>query len=315
VKVPDKLISFLKSEEKYFIVTHINPDGDAIGSSLALSMALEMLGKETFLYVRDPIPEFYHYLPSYEMFTNSISSLVTHHSSLILIDCNTPKRAEIEGLSFKSSVVIDHHETEKAFGDIQWIVPEASATGMMVFYLIKELGISITREMAINLYSAIAIDTGTFRYGNTTPEAFKIAADLVEAGASPAYISNRLYETWSKERFALFSMTLNTLEIRGAVAITYVTQEMYQKTGTGSGDTENFPSFPRIIKDVKVSAFFRELGVNSWKVSLRSKGDINVAIIASQLGGGGHKNAAGFVIKSDLGSAKETLLKTLQLQI
>jgi len=313
VKVPDKLISFLKSEEKYFIVTHINPDGDAIGSSLALSMALEMLGKETFLYVRDPIPEFYHYLPSYEMFTNSISSLVTHHSSLILIDCNTPKRAEIEGLSFKSSVVIDHHETEEAFGDIQWIVPEASATGMMVFYLIKELGISITREMAINLYSAIAIDTGTFRYGNTTPEAFKIAADLVEAGASPAYISNRLYETWSKERFALFSMTLNTLEIRGAVAITYVTQEMYQKTGTGPGDTESFPSFPRIIKDVKVSAFFRELGVNSWKVSLRSKGDINVALIASQLGGGGHKNAAGFVIKSDLGSAKETLLKTLQL--
>lgn len=313
MKVPDKLISFLKSEEKYFIVTHINPDGDAIGSSLALSMALEMLGKETFLYVRDPIPEFYHYLPSYEMFTNSISSLVTHHSSLILIDCNTPKRAEIEGLSFKSSVVIDHHETEEAFGDIQWIVPEASATGMMVFYLIKELGISITREMAINLYSAIAIDTGTFRYGNTTPEAFKIAADLVEAGASPAYISNRLYETWSKERFALFSMTLNTLEIRGAVAITYVTQEMYQKTGTGPGDTESFPSFPRIIKDVKVSAFFRELGVNSWKVSLRSKGDINVALIASQLGGGGHKNAAGFVIKSDLGSAKEALLKTLQL--
>lgn len=313
MKVPDKLISFLKSEEKYFIVTHINPDGDAIGSSLALSMALENLGKETFLYVRDPIPEFYHYLPSYEMFTNSISSLVTHHSSLILIDCNTPKRAEIEGMSFKSSVVIDHHETEEAFGDIQWIVPEASATGMMVFYLIKELGISITREMAINLYSAIAIDTGTFRYGNTTPEAFKIAADLVEAGASPAYISNRLYETWSKERFALFSMTLNTLEIRGAVAITYVTQEMYQKTGTGPGDTENFPSFPRIIKDVKVSAFFRELGVNSWKVSLRSKGDINVALIASQLGGGGHKNAAGFVIKSDLGSAKETLLKTLQL--
>ena len=313
MKVPDKLISFLKNEENYFIVTHINPDGDAIGSSLALSMALEMLGKETFLYVRDPIPEFYHYLPSYEMFTNSISSLVTHHSSLILIDCNTPKRAEIEGLSFKSSVVIDHHETEEAFGDIQWIVPEASATGMMVFYLIKELGISITREMAINLYSAIAIDTGTFRYGNTTPEAFKIAADLVEAGASPAYISNRLYETWSKERFALFSMTLNTLEIRGAVAITYVTQEMYQKTGTGPGDTESFPSFPRIIKDVKVSAFFRELGVNSWKVSLRSKGDINVALIASQLGGGGHKNAAGFVIKSDLGSAKETLLKTLQL--
>jgi len=313
VKVPDKLISFLKKEEKYIIATHINPEGDAIGSSLALSMALEMLGKATVLYDRDHVPEFYHYLPGQERFKNSISSLDADHWALILIDCNTPERAGIEGLSFKSSAVIDHHGTEGVFGDIQWIVPEAAATGVMVFYLIKELGINITREMAINLYSAIAIDTGTFRYGNTTAKALRIAADLVEAGASPVSISNNLYETWSKERFALFSMALNTLEIRDAVAITYVTQEMYQKTGTCPEDTENFPSFPQIIKDVKVSAFFRELSNNSWKVSLRSKGDINVALIASQMGGGGHRNAAGFVIKSDLGSAKETLLKALQL--
>jgi phosphoesterase RecJ-like protein len=313
VKVPDKLISFLENKEKYFIVTHINPDGDAIGSSLALSMALQMLGKETFLYDRDPIPEFYHYLPGYEMFTNSVSSLVTHNSSLILIDCNIPERAGIEGLNFKSSAVIDHHDTEEVFGDIQWIVPEAAATGVMVFYLIKELGINITREMAVNLYSAISIDTGTFRFGNTTAETLRIAADLVEAGASPVSISNNLYETWSKERFALFSMSLNTLEIRDGVAITYITQEMYKKTGTGPEDTENFPSFTKIIRDVKVSAFFRELDNNSWKVSLRSKGDINVALIASQMGGGGHKNAAGFVIKSELVSAKETLLKALQL--
>jgi phosphoesterase RecJ-like protein len=313
VKVPDKLISFLENEEKYFIVTHINPDGDAIGSSLALSMALEMLGKKTFLYDKDPIPEFYHYLPSYEIFTNSISSLVTHNSSLILIDCNTPERAGIEGLNFKFSAVIDHHATEEVFGDIRWIVPEAAATGVMVFYLIKKLGINITREMAINLYSAISIDTGTFRFGNTTAETLRIAADLVEAGASPVSISNNLYETWSKERFALFSMALNTLEIRDGVAITYITQEMYKKTGTGPEDTENFPSFTKIIRDVKVSAFFRELDNNSWKVSLRSKGDINVALIASQMGGGGHKNAAGFVIKSELVSAKETLLKAIQL--
>ncbi len=314
MKVPEKLISFLKSEKKYFIATHIDPEGDALGSSIALSMALEILGKETFLYDRDQIPEFYHYLPGYERFKNSLNSITSISDlPLILIDCNTLERAGLEGLKFKSSAVIDHHEAEGIFGDIKWIVPEAAATGIMIFYLIKELGLKITREMAINLYSAIAIDTGTFRFGNTTSEVLRIGAELAEAGASPVYISNRLYETWSKERFALFSMTLNTLEIRDSVAITYVTQEMYKKTGTGPEDTENFPSFPRIIKDIKVSVFFRELENNSWKVSLRSKGDLNVAHIASQMGGGGHKNAAGFVIKSDLGSAKETLLKLLQI--
>lgn len=314
MKVPEELISFLKSEKKYFIATHIDPEGDALGSSLALSMALEILGKETFLYDRDPIPEFYHYLPGYERFNNSLKSFTSISDlPLILIDCNTPERAGLEGLKFKYSAVIDHHEADGIFGDIKWIVPEAAATGIMIFYLIKELGLKITQEMAINLYSAIAIDTGTFRFGNTTSEVLRICAELVEAGASPLYISNRLYETWSKERFALFSMALNTLEIRDSVAITFVTQEMYKKTGTRPEDTENFPSFPRIIKDVKVSVFLRELEKNSWKVSLRSKGELNVAHIASRMGGGGHKNAAGFVIKSDLRTAKETLLKLLQI--
>ncbi|MGQ9569559.1 MAG: DHH family phosphoesterase [Thermodesulfovibrionales bacterium] len=314
MKVPEELISFLKSEKKYFIATHIDPEGDALGSSLALSMALEILGKETFLYDRDPIPEFYHYLPGYERFNNSLKSFTSISDlPLILIDCNTPERAGLEGLKFKYSAVIDHHEADGIFGDIKWIVPEAAATGIMIFYLIKELRLKITQEMAINLYSAIAIDTGTFRFGNTTSEVLRIGAELVEAGASPLYISNRLYETWSKERFVLFSMALNTLEIRDSVAITFVTQEMYKKTGTRPEDTENFPSFPRIIKDVKVSVFLRELEKNSWKVSLRSKGELNVAHIASRMGGGGHKNAAGFVIKSDLRTAKETLLKLLQI--
>lgn len=311
VKVPPKLLSFLKAEEKFFIATHISPEADAVGSAIALSMALESLGKVTVLYDEDPVPKSCHFLPGHEKFKNVILPLITSDFPLILLDCNTLERAGIGKLSFKHSAVIDHHETEDDFGDIKWIVPEAAATGMMVFYLIKELGVNITREMAINLYSAIAIDTGTFRYGNTTAEALRIAAELIEADASPAYISNSLYETWSKERFALLIMALNTLEMRGDVAITFVTREMYQKTGAAPEDTENFPAFTRIMKDVKVSVFFRELDENYWKVSLRSKGDVNVALVASQFAGGGHKNAAGYVIKSDLESAKKSLLKAL----
>lgn len=312
MRVPPKLLSFLREENKFFIATHINPEGDAIGSSLALSMALESLGKETFLYSRDTIPEFYHFLPGYEKFTHSIPSPLSHHWPLILLDCNTLERAGIEEeMKFKYSAVIDHHETEKDFGDIRWIVPEAAATGLMVFKLIKKLGITITREIAINLYTAISIDTGTFRYSSTIAEVLRVGAELIEAGANPAYIADSLYETWSKERFALLIMALNTLEIRGDVAITVVTKEMYKKTGASPEDTENFPNLPRMIKDVKVSAFFRELDNDYWKVSLRSKGDVNVAKIAMSFQGGGHENAAGYEIRSDLETAKESLIKAL----
>ncbi len=309
--VPPKLLSFLKEKEKFFIATHISPEADAIGSSIALSMALEFLGKVTVLYDKDPVPKLCHFLPAHEKFTNIIPPSITSDFVLILVDCNTLKRAGIEGLTFKYSAVVDHHETEEDFGDVRWVVPKAAATGMMIFYLIKGLGITITRDMATNLYSAIAIDTGTFRYGNTTAEVLRIAAQLVDAGAQPAYISDNLYERWSQERFALLIMALNTLEVKGNIAITFVTREMYKKTGATPEDTENFPAFPRIMKDIKVSAFFREMDNNYWKVSLRSKGDINVALVASLFKGGGHKNAAGYVVRSDFESAKEFLLKAL----
>ncbi|MEW6417193.1 MAG: bifunctional oligoribonuclease/PAP phosphatase NrnA [Nitrospirota bacterium] len=311
LKVPSDVLSFLKEKDKFFLATHINPEGDALGSSLALSTALESMGKNTIVYDRDIIPEFYRFLPGHERFINSIPSIVTDHWSLILLDCNTPERAGIDNLTFKHSAVIDHHETENDFGNIRWVEAEVAATGIMVFYLIKGLGIKITKEMAINLYTAIVIDTGTFRYSNTTAEVLKVSAELIEAGADPAYISNSLYEAWSEKRFALLVMALNTLEIRDNVAITVVTKEMYEKTGTGPEDTENFSNFPRMIKDIKVSAFFREMGENYWRVSLRSKGDINVARIATLFEGGGHKNAAGCKIKANLKSAKEALIKTI----
>ena len=311
MRVPPDLLSLLRKKDKFFIATHINPEGDAIGSSLALSMALGSIGKQTVLYDRDPVPEFYRFLPGYERFSNSISPLVPSHLPLILLDCNSLERAGLDGLSFEYSAVIDHHETENDFGDVRWIEPEAAATGIMVFHLITGLGIKITKEMAINLYTAVAIDTGTFRYSNTTAEVLRVSAELIEAGASPVYISNSLYEAWSEKRFALLIMALNALEIRDNVAITVVTREMYEKTGTGPEDTENFSNFPRMMRDIKISVFFREIGDNYWKVSLRSKGDTNVAGIATLFDGGGHKNAAGCKIKANLESAKEALLKAI----
>jgi phosphoesterase RecJ-like protein len=311
VKVPRKLLSFLKEKDNFFIATHVNPEGDAIGSAVALSMALESQGKKTVVYDRDIVPEVCRFLPGHERFKNSTLDLQPSAFNLILLDCNSLERAGVERLSFKYSAVIDHHETEENFGDIRWVEPEAAATGMMIFYLIKEIGLKITRDIAINLYSAIAVDTGTFRYSNTTAEVLRVGAELIEAGANPAYISNHFYETWAKERFALLIMALNTLEIRDGIAITVVTKGMYKKTGTGSEDTESFSNFPRMMKDIKISAFFREIGNNYWKVSLRSRRDINVARIAALFEGGGHRNASGYKVKANLESAKKALLKAV----
>ncbi len=182
----------------------------------------------------------------------------------------------------------------------------------MIFSLIKAVGVALTGDISTNLYTAIAVDTGTFRYSNTSSEVLKASAELIEAGANPALIAECLYERWESNRFDLLVMTLNNLEIKNNVAMMHITKDMFQKTDTTPEDTENFSNFPRTIKSVKISALFRDLGDGFWKASLRSKGDVNVAKIAELYGGGGHKNAAGFKIKGSLKSAKEKLLRAAE---
>ncbi len=312
MNVPPELLSFLKREKEFVAATHINPDGDALGSSIALAMALESLGKKTTLYCKDAVPDFYGFLPGRERFTDRIEDIKSPIQNFLLLDCNDLSRIGIEKVDFVSSAIIDHHETARDFGDIKWINPRSPATGIMIFYLIKELGVKMTKEIAINLYTAIAIDTGTFRYGNTTAEALRIAAELVDAGADPYVVAENLYETWSENRFRLLMKILETLELHDGIAFTTVTLDMFNETGTSADDTENIPGFSRMLGSVKVSALFREVDTNYYKVSLRSKGkEINVAKVAEKFGGGGHRSAAGYRIKADLKSAKELLLKEI----
>ena len=311
MRVPEELHTFLLKEKAFFIATHVNPEGDALGSSIALAMALESIGKEVLLYDRDPVPHLYHFLPGYEKFKNCYSPSLVSSLPLVLLDCNEIERAGLAEVKISCSAVIDHHETVRDFGDIKWIMPHAAATGMMVYWLIREMGVPLTRDIAINLYTAIANDTGTFRYRNTSSEVLRICAELIDFGASPGAISECLYETWSEGRFKLMTDVLQTLDMRGDVAIIHATEEMFQRTGTSASDTENFSNFPRMINEIRISAFFRKIK-EGWKISLRSKGDVNVAEIASLFNGGGHRNAAGYKITADdINSAKDELIKTL----
>jgi phosphoesterase RecJ-like protein len=314
VKAPKKLLNFLLKGKNFLIATHINPEGDALGSSVALSMALEFLGKKTFVYCKDPVPEFYKFLPKHKKVSTSLPNS-KQLPPLVLVDCNTIERAGLEETTLQPSAIIDHHEPGENLCDVKWIEPKASAAGILVYHVIKDLGVKITKAIATNLYTAIAVDTGIFRHNNTNSEAMGIASELIAAGADPYMIAENLYETWSENRFKLMLKVLATTEIYNSTAITKVTLNMFEETGSNPADTENFINFTQMMESIKISALFRELGKNSFKVSLRSKKEtVNVAKIAEMFGGGGHKNAAGYKANSDFNTAKQKLLNILRRQ-
>ena len=228
MRVPGRLVSALRKEERYLIATHISPDGDAIGSSLALAEALASLGKKTVVYNRDPVPKNYQFLPGWKKFGADLKKALRGDPVLVLLDCNGPERAALEGVTFRKTIVIDHHETERDFGDLRWVEKGAAATGIMIYALIKSLRIGITPSMAENLYTAIAVDTGTFRFSNTSAPVLRAAAELVTAGAEPNVIAEYLYETWDYARFRLFVLAMNTLDRKDGVAILHVTSDMFR---------------------------------------------------------------------------------------
>lgn len=315
MQVPEILLDTLRRENRFIIASHINPEGDALGTTIALYLALKKMGKDVFAFNVDGIPYLYEFLPSSGVVQSKIEGINTVDYSLLLVDCNEPDRAGLKDRSFKRHIVIDHHLTEKDFGDLKWIEPEAPATGIMAYYLIKALGVEIDREIAENLYTAISIDTGTFRYDNTTAETLRVAADLIEKGADPSRVAICLYESWRANRFRLLIKMLETMELKEVgslkIALTYISLDMFEQTGTTQADTENFSNFPRMIDEVDVSVMFRETERGKWKASMRSKGRLNLAEVAAVLGGGGHRNAAGFKADGELAELKKRLLETI----
>ncbi|MCX7913394.1 MAG: bifunctional oligoribonuclease/PAP phosphatase NrnA [Thermodesulfovibrionales bacterium] len=313
IQPPSELIDFLKESDDFIIATHISPDGDGLGSSLALSELLKAKGKKTLLLTKEPYPRQYSFLPGIKEFItlNDYLNIQNKPRNLILVDCQHIKRIGIEDCSkslvFSKTVIIDHHEVNNPCGDIFWIEAEAPATGMMIFSLVKEMGLSITPEMAINLYAAIAFDTGNFRFENVTPETFRVAAELIEAGAKPSLIYTFLYERWSLGRLRLLTAMLETLELESGLAMGTITRKMFSDTATTEDDIESFVSFLRILDNVNVSVIITEIDKDFFRVSLRSKQDLDVSKIAKDFGGGGHKNAAGFRIKGDLIPLKEKI--------
>jgi phosphoesterase RecJ-like protein len=314
MKVAPEIIRLIKENKKFLILSHVNPEGDAIGSSIGLAIGLNKLGKHVYIFNKSPLPEILNFLPRAGLISNKIPSTV--FDVLCLVDCNSIERVGMRGFKAKNTLIIDHHipssnplcNNLNSSRLIQFIDENASATGELVYKLLNSLSVRIDREIATNLYTAIYTDTGGFRYSNTNPESLIISSRLIEAGADPWEVTKEVYESMPLKRLKLLNLALETLEKKGAVAWMVINKRMFRKTKTSVQDTENFVDFPRKIRGVGAAVLFREEGKNVYKLSLRSKGGIDVEKIARDFGGGGHHNAAGCILSGSLPEIKKKVL-------
>ncbi len=288
-------LAAVQKAETIVIASHIDPDGDAVGSSLAWALLLKILGKQVIVYNRDALPYSYEFLPGAEFLVDQLPETC---DLLCLLDCSEFERAGkdlVEWQGYDKSLCIDHHLTSDSAADINLIYSRACATGELIYELALCLNPGFGLDVAVNLYTAILTDTGSFRYSNATPASFAIAGDLVARGVAPWSVAQQVYESHPLGRIKLIGRVLETLRISASskAAGVWVTQAMFDETGTNSEYSDGLVNYPRSIAGIEVAFMAREIGPQEYKLSFRSRGTVNVAALAAEFGGGGHHNAAG----------------------
>lgn len=305
--------AILEKNNTFLITSHVDPDGDALGSMLALYYALIKIGKKVILVKNDKTPDKYLFLPGIDRIQNFCNEKV---DIIITLDCGS-----IERLGFTTDlkaygdfiVNIDHHKNGNLFGDLNYIDSNASSVGEILYYLIKEIT-SIDYNIALCLYTSIVTDTGSMRYSNTTPSSLRILAEFIELGIKPDYVSRQVFENRSLPSILLLKETLNTLEIiaDGQIATMYITKDMLKKCEAQEEDINGIINYAREIKNVEVAVLLSEQQNNLVKVSFRSNEWVNVNCIAEEFNGGGHARAAGCTIDKPLAEAKDIILKSVK---
>ena len=317
--------NIIENYDSFLITAHENPDCDALGSTLAMGLGLLSIGKKVHFYNNDKTPDHLKFLPEWERVINDINLLNDSYDCVFLLDSADDMRPGIKFHEFiknaqhKEKIVIDHHNTNNGDQELVWVDTGAASTGVMIYRLLKSINIEITNDIATLIYATIVGDTGSFRYSNTNTEALKIASELVEYGADPEFVSQAIYENEPLKKINLIAKALNTLEIDESkkIASVYIDNAMYADTGTSREDTEGIINIPRRIEGVSVAVLLRQENKesepeNRWKISLRSKYDVDVSAIAQKFGGGGHVKASGLTIEGDLKRVKETLFETIK---
>jgi bifunctional oligoribonuclease and PAP phosphatase NrnA len=315
--VKAKIAEKLHQVQRVAIASHIRPDADSIGSGLALSLMLRQLGKDVCYCNTDPAPRPLSRLPGY----GQIEYRQIHpepFDAVVLIEGGTEERTGQKHLPDYFTINIDHHGTSTNDADLNWVVPEAAAVGELIYELGLELGIAFDRDIAFNLYAAIASDTGSFKYSNTSYRALHIAAELVRHGGfAPVDVSNLLFNSNPLEKIRMMTRVLSTLEMAldARVAMIEFHRSFLPALNLHEIETEDIISIARSINDVQVLLFFKEIEDGLYRVSIRSRDDFSAQKVAQEFNGGGHHHAAGFFYRGDLASAKRDILSVIRGQM
>lgn len=308
-----RIIKAIQEAKTFLIASHYHPDGDCLGSSLALKLGLQKLKKRAVVYNRDPVPFNLNFLPDVEKVTNTFPK--ESFDCAVMVDCAQPNRvspefaSSLEAKKFGKLLCIDHHLLDHKIGDIDLIEKDAPSAGAVVWHLLKDLKLHPDKAIANLVYCTLTVDTGSFKYSNTTAEVFELAKELVQAGADPWLIARNLEESNPIQRFFLLQKSLASLSLSkdGLYASMEVSQKMLKESGAAEGLSDEFANIPRSIQGVEVAALFREMEEGRIKISLRSKLRVDVSKIAKHFGGGGHQHAAGCVLNMSLEEAKKRI--------
>jgi phosphoesterase RecJ-like protein len=297
--------------ERFVLTSHARPDGDAVGSALACCQILRAMGKHADVVLHDGVPRVYRSLP----FANEVvqsSQVMGSYDSAIILECDSIHRTRLEGLDGRFLISIDHHVSGRPFAHINWIDPHAVATAEMVFRLAREAGVRFSPEVATCLYTALMTDTGSFMFQGTNENTFALARELVLAGADPAHCAQGIYFAHSEAKIRLLGEALRSLNVDGNLAYAFVMQKQMERCGAIEEDCEGLVNYVLSIGGVEVAAFFRELPGGRYRVSLRSKGKMDVAHVAESFGGGGHQCASGCSVDGPLADAVRQILAQLR---
>ena len=311
---PESVVAALATPRRILLTSHQNPDGDAIGSELALARILRGAGREVTIWNYHATPPVYRALPGADAIHSGVTpppGFPDAFDLVIVLECPTLDRTGLaEPLSALPQVNVDHHLGNPGYGIAHWVDVEAPAVAVMFAEIARLAGWTIDPVAASCLLVGLDTDTGGFRFSNATPRAHRAAAALIEEGASPELVSKWVYESQSVASVRLLGRMLETLEVadEGRIASVYLTREMFRASGAAPGDSENLVDVPRGIDGVAGVVLLREIGEGEWKVSLRSRGDVDVQSIARRHGGGGHRNAAGCKARGALAAIRAGLV-------
>ena len=311
-----QIVDAIKQRQRFVVSSHSRPDGDSIGSQLAFAYAARALGKDVTLVNRDAAPPPLMAFPGVP--TIQIADAVSgDFDAAVIMECGDIARPGVAGLERYFLINIDHHPGNTGYGAINWFDESAAACGEMVFDLINALGVPMTIEIATHIYLAILTDTGSFHYSSISPRTFDICRQLLEAGVDPVGVARSVYDSSNMGRLKLFGAVLSAMQIdpSGRIAIVYLDHEMAHAAGGTYDDTVGLINLPLTVKEIQSVVFFKQNEGNSYRVSMRSKGDIDIGTVAVQHGGGGHKNAAGCSVDGPIDVLRKQFVEEIEQAI